>query len=404
MSENIKTVGGRKRLPIDADRVVWVKHATGQFIGFRKTDADAGTWWIRVYDPATRKQHYRQLGDLGGHTPARQYDEAMRQALEWFRSFEAGVVPNDATVADVCRQHVKALRLDDGDAKANETNRRFERYVYDDPIGPIPLSKLRRAHMEDWRRRLAGMPAVVWRRKTDKVKARNRPGRSTEATRERSAATVNRDMVPVRAALNRALDDGLVSSDLAWRVALRPTKGAGSRRDIYLERDDRRQLIDAATPEIRPFLRGLSLLPLRPGALAALTVGDFDARRRTLRIGKDKAGADRRITLPADTSAFFAAQVKLKHPAAPIFADGAGRAWTKITWAKPIKAAVSAAGFPANVTAYVLRHSTITDLVTGGLDLLTIAQISGTSVAMIERHYGHLRQDHAAAALAALAL
>ena len=37
-------------------------------------------------------------------------------------------------------------------------------------------------------------------------------------------------------------------------------------------------------------------------------------------------------------------------------------------------------------------------------DLLTVAQLSGTSVAMIERHYGHLRADHAAAALATLAL
>jgi hypothetical protein len=42
--------------------------------------------------------------------------------------------------------------------------------------------------------------------------------------------------------------------------------------------------------------------------------------------------------------------------------------------------------------------------VTSGLDLLTVAQVSGTSVAMIEAHYGHLRQEHAANALAKLAL
>ena len=58
----------------------------------------------------------------------------------------------------------------------------------------------------------------------------------------------------------------------------------------------------------------------------------------------------------------------------------------------------------AGVVAYTLRHSTITDLVQGGLDLLTVAQVSGTSVAMIEKHYGHLQRDRAAAALAGLAL
>jgi hypothetical protein len=51
-----------------------------------------------------------------------------------------------------------------------------------------------------------------------------------------------------------------------------------------------------------------------------------------------------------------------------------------------------------------LRHSTITDLVSAGLPLLTIAQISGTSAEMIERHYGHLASDAAVKALGKLAL
>ena len=51
-----------------------------------------------------------------------------------------------------------------------------------------------------------------------------------------------------------------------------------------------------------------------------------------------------------------------------------------------------------------MRHSIITDLVHGGLDLLTVAQISGTRVRMIEKHYGHLRGDIAVNALSALAI
>lgn len=50
-----------------------------------------------------------------------------------------------------------------------------------------------------------------------------------------------------------------------------------------------------------------------------------------------------------------------------------------------------------------MHHSVITDLVTNGLDLLTMAQLSGRSVDMIEKHYHH-RTDHAAKALAGLAL
>jgi len=70
----------------------------------------------------------------------------------------------------------------------------------------------------------------------------------------------------------------------------------------------------------------------------------------------------------------------------------------------PIKAAIIEADLPPDASAYTLRHSTITDLVTAGLPLLTIAQISGTSAEMIERHYGHLASDAAVKALGALAL
>jgi len=37
------------------------------------------------------------------------------------------------------------------------------------------------------------------------------------------------------------------------------------------------------------------------------------------------------------------------------------------------------------------------------MDSLTVARMTGTSLAMIERHYGHLLHDHAAKAMAGLA-
>ena len=100
----------------------------------------------------------------------------------------------------------------------------------------------------------------------------------------------------------------------------------------------------------------------------------------------------------------FATQCKDRPAPAPLFRRHDGKAWNKDAWKGPVKEATVAAGLPPSVTAYAIRHSVITDLVTDGLDLLSVAQLSGTSVAMIERHYGHLRADHAAAALARLSL
>lgn len=206
------------------------------------------------------------------------------------------------------------------------------------------------------------------------------------------------------AALNYAHDAGHATTDMAWRVALRPTKNADGRRDIYLDSAQRKALASNARADLALLLRGLSLVPLRTGALAALTAGSFDKRLGVLTVGQDKAGKDRRIKLPEATAAFFAEQAKDKLPTAPLFSRAGGKAWRKDNWKRPIKDAAASAELTPSTTAYTLRHSVITDLVTGGLDLLTVAQLSGTSVVMIERHYGHLRADHAAAALAALAL
>lgn len=163
-------------------------------------------------------------------------------------------------------------------------------------------------------------------------------------------------------------------------------------------------LLEHVDAEAAPFVRALCLLPLRPGAMAALTAGDFDNRTAELTVGKDKTGKPRRIQLPSEAARLLATQAEGKLPGAPLFMRGNGKAWDKDSWKLPITAAVKAAGLPATATAYTLRHCAITDLVRAGLPLLTIAQISGTSAEMIERHYGHLANDAAVKALGELVL
>jgi integrase len=212
-------------------------------------------------------------------------------------------------------------------------------------------------------------------------------------------------MTSLRAALNLARDDGHTTSDSAWKVKLRPVKDADGRRDVYLDLAQRRALIAKAPSDLAALLRELSLVPLRPGAMAALVAGNFDKRLSTLTVGKDKHGQDRKITLPKDTAAFFGEQCKDKLPAAPLLARADGTAWSKDSWKYPFTDAVVAAELPAAATAYALRHSTITDLIAlHRLDTLTVAQLSGTSLQMIEKHYGHFLCDHAAKALASLTI
>jgi site-specific recombinase XerD len=120
-----------------------------------------------------------------------------------------------------------------------------------------------------------------------------------------------------------------------------------------------------------------------------LSVFSTRVKNSTFQGQPHKAGKDRKIKLPPATAAVFETAAKGKLPTAPLFARADGKAWNKDAWKHPFRDAADAAKLPADATMYVIRHSTITDLVHGGLDLLTVAQISGTSVRMIEAHYGH---------------
>jgi integrase len=390
MATKIDTVSARQRLKPRREPY-WQRVTKGCYVGVRKMTAEGeGSWIARAVDETTGKQRYNALGDLSEHPGHQRFDLATKAAQEWFGHLGRGGSTEVLTVAAACREYVTHLRGASREAAAKDADSRFKRWVYSAKLSSVPLLKLTPKAVSEWRATLAGTPAIP-------------QDKSKQATRQRSSSTLNRDMTALRAALNLAMENGHVSTDQAWRAKLRPVENADARRDVYLDPDQRRSLVGAAPADLAAFLRALSLVPLRPGAMAALTVSSFDTRLSTLKVGKDKAGADRKITLPASTAAFFARLCKDKLPTAPLLTRADGRPWDKDAWKRPMKDAVAAAKLPLQTTAYALRHSTITDLIAlHKLDTLTVAQLSGTSLQMIEKHYGHLLRDHAAKALASL--
>jgi integrase len=364
--------------------------AKGCYLGFRKmNDSGHGNWIARAAQDGSGKEIYKSLGDLGNLPDHLQFDAAQKAAQAWFKHLGRGGASGITTVDDACERYVRHLRTTKGELAAKDAAARFKNYVLNDRrLAVTELAKLNPARLDAWRTVLQEMPT------------RSGPRRGER----RTDSTLNRDMACFRAALNLSYDEGLVTSDFAWRSKLRPVKNADRRRETYLDRTQRRSFIEKAAPDVADFLYGLALLPLRPGALAALRVGDYDRRLQVLKVGQDKSGRDRKIKLPVATATFLDEASKNKLPGAPLLSRGDGKVWDRHAWKLPVRAAAVAADLPPGTSAYTMRHSVISDLVHDGLDLLTVAQISGTSVAMIERHYGHLRGEIAAEALARLAL
>ena len=393
MATKIDTVSSRDKLKIRREPY-WHRVSKGCFLGYRKMMAGpGGTWIARLLDHGSGKQSYNALGDFSDMADHLRFDLAKKAADEWFKHRGEGGLATVITVGEACQRYVQKQTDENKPAAAKDLETRFKRWMYPDKkLSTTPVMKLTQGMVNDWRVKLTKAPALL-------------QDKSLISTKPKSASSINREMAVFKAALNLAMRDGYATSDNAWKYQLTPIKNATGRRDCYLDISQRRALIASAPADLAALLRALSLLPFRPGAMASLTAGSFDKRLGVLTVGKDKAGGDRKINLPPATSTFFSEQAANKLPAAPLISQANGKFWDKDAWKKPFKKAAAAANLPHKATAYALRHSTITDLIAlHHLDTMSVAQLAGTSVMMIEKHYGHLLQKHASNALALLAL
>lgn len=349
----------------------------GLYVGFRKLES-GGTWIARYRTDDGQK--YQSLGPV---TTSNDYETAKREARRWMRSVEGGVqTARLLTVADVCRDYTDAIKAEGRDRTAIDARKRFDRIVYDDPIGKIRADKLTQRHLEAWMGRM---------------EAGEHTGRKKGLP---SKATFNRNLTSLKAALNRAVSRREIPHDRAveWN-AIKPYRDADGRRDVYLDKAQRRAFLEAAGADLRDLLTCVALTGCRPGDPAVMLRQDWDARTGTATF-RTKTG-ERRIPVSDAARALFDRLAKGKHPTAHLFTDD-GRPWTSQAWAYQVKAAVAKAELPAGTVAYALRHAWVTDAIVGGMDPVTVARLTGTSLEMINRTYGHLVEAAARNKLAEL--
>lgn len=348
----------------------WQRIEVGFFLGYRMLEQGDGNWIARLREDG--KQRYHALGAFAD------FDEAAKAARAWRKQIDQGVTVTTTTVAEVCRAYVDHRRLHKGKASADDAEGRFKRLVYEKALGKITLGKLKTTDVRKWVN--DQLPTDVFE----------------DEDLRRAKDTANRNLASLKAALNHALKDRLVATDAGWKT-ITPFAKVGSRRERMLSLAERNALLGACPEDLRALVKGLLLTAARPGELASAVVGDFDKRHGTL-VLDGKTG--RRI-VPISTGArsLLADQCKGKLPGAPIFATAYGVAWSKDSWKKPFKEAVIKANLPADVVAYTLRHTAISQMLLDGMQTSLVAMLAGTSSAMIDKHYGHLQHDKTRAML-----
>jgi integrase len=171
----------------------------------------------------------------------------------------------------------------------------------------------------------------------------------------------------------------------------------------------------------------------RTDELASCEVADFLPRTSQVILGKHKRSRTQRhptirhITLNAEALEILKKHCEGKQPTDRLFLNEEGRPWTVRNLAKRferVKAVANtlmrlkkeneekekeAAAAPkerrekksvekpsvrSEITIYDFRHLWISDALMAGNDVVTVARMAGTSIAMIERVYGHFSNQH----------
>ncbi|MEP7246938.1 MAG: site-specific integrase [Gammaproteobacteria bacterium] len=359
--------GDRKELAIRREPH-WHKLDLRAYLGFRR----GPDTWIARFRERSGKQAYNALNVSS--TCRDPFVEAKRLATEWFAQMDgASSTAKRGTVRDAIDAYLTSLqRL--GRTDASTTARaRFKVIVpAPDPLGALRLEDAKREDFEAWRDRLL-------------------PGRIVRS--------VNRYTGALAAALNAALELGHVGDARAWNLPLLTDDSAHDERTaVFLQPQQRKALLAHAGAAAADFFHGLELTGARPGELARASVADFDGEqiRFTHRKGRPPKLRTRYTVLSAEGVEFFKRMAKGKAADAPLVGNPDGVNWERNWWAEALRTALKryhkkckpSDRLPAGVSAYAFRHSRISELLqVHGIDPLTVAVQTGTSLMQIEKVY-----------------
>jgi integrase len=211
------------------------------------------------------------------------------------------------------------------------------------------------------------------------------------------------------AAFNWAKGQGLISSHCLENpkaVVVRNRKRSRG-QEAYIGPDVWRKLIgrvgatNHAFADLLRFLRGTGCRPseayhvearyYRPAERCVVYPGHPAADEFAWKNAR-RSGKDRVIFLTDDLTEIVERRIA-ERPEGPVFRSRHDRRWCQEAVSVNLRWYAAKLGIKPAPTAYGFRHSFATDWLLNGGSIKVLADLIGTSVAMIERHYGHLMVD-----------
>jgi len=393
----------------------------GLHLGYRKLASGPGTWIARRYE-GDGKYSVKNLttGD-GALAIADDYSESdgvgvlsFGQAQELVKAIKRPQAEGagSLTVKRAVEVYLEANEADGRDIV--DARCRAVAHIYP-TLGSNQCEDLTTEQIRKWHRALAKSPPRARTKPGDVQRYRKFNGDDPEAMRRRQA-TANRVLTVLKAALNKAFNDGKVASDAAWRKVKR-FKGVDGARLHYLTVVQAKRLITACESDFRLLVQAALQTGGRYGQLAQLVVSDFNPDVGTLRMRTRKGDGTEKVyhaTLTDEGVLFFKQvcagrtgselifrnqgrlQRALEHKRQQMRAEGKATVadrgdWRESEQLRPMSEACERAKIAPPIGFHGLRHTWASHAVMNGVPLLVVAKNLGHSdTRMVEKHYGHL--------------
>ncbi len=385
----------------------------------RKKKSKTHQYW---YTAANGGAYFGKVGVVS-------YEDARVQFAEHIRKGQVAVPAEVLTVAKLFHHFLQWVEEDRSRATYSTRKREcnsFARFVYGDRrLADIPALEVTGETLRAWRENLKGKPVA------------GEPSLNDREKRGLDRQSLIHAETSVRHAFNWACNNPSPASLLP--VTFRPFRGVKKTKparkklteENLLHDPEVDALLEAAKYDVDQFrrwgiekhiakhgrtgmrpakdcfpdlLRVYHATGARTSELTAARVGDFSLRTRQILLGEHKRSQTmsdpsvRSITLGEEALATVKRLCQGRGTDEFIFMTAWGKPWTKKTANRrltSVRRIAVALGTKVgeDVSIYDFRHLWISDQVMAKTPLLTVARMAGTSVAMIERVYGHLRSD-----------
>lgn len=367
----------------------WRQIYPGLFIGYRK--GARGSTWIarRSVEGKYSKKTLGMADDVADADGVEilDYSQAHQLAIEFNPTAEQRA-RGPYTVADAMSDYLDWYKLNRKDYKRTK-------YTIDGHIlpklGKIAVADLTAPKINKW---LSDLVTAPVRRRGEENVVEIDPN-DADAIRRRKASA-NRILTVLKAALNRAWEQGLVTSADPWQ-RVKPFRAVDVPKERYLSEQECARLLNATALEFRPMVQAALLTGCRYGELCRLEAHDFNAEAGVLVIRESKAGKRRHIPLTNEGVTFFKQATAGKVRGELIFMRPDGEAWGAGHQARRMREASAAAKIEPPVSFHDLRNTYGSLLAMKGVPLNVISEVLGhADTRMTQRHYAHLQPGYVA--------